>query len=130
MATTKKKAAKKTPNKKTSVKKTATISTTRKKPAAKVNKSNAAKKPATVKKTPIVKVAKPQSAAVKARLTMLQDEFEQLSHLKSRLDIIGRPTKKSELIRAGIQVLATMTDAGLKSAVAKVPVIADNKPKK
>jgi hypothetical protein len=50
--------------------------------------------------------------------------------LKERLIKLGQPSKKSELLRAGIMQLTAMTDAALKAALAKVPAIKTGRPKK
>jgi len=62
--------------------------------------------------------------------TMPKDEYAQLSQLKSRLIAMGHPVKKSELLRAGIKLLASMNDATLKSTMADIPVIKTGRPKK
>ena len=62
--------------------------------------------------------------------TMPKDEYAQLSQLKSRLIAMGHPVKKSELLRAGIKLLANMNDATLKSTMAGIPVIKTGRPKK
>lgn len=62
--------------------------------------------------------------------TMPKDEYAQLATLKSRLATLGQPAKKSELLRAGIKLLAAMTDARLKTVLAAVPVIKTGRPKK
>lgn len=62
--------------------------------------------------------------------TMPRDEYAQLAALKARLLALGHPAKKSELLRAGIKLLAAMTDLRLKKAMADVPVIKTGRPKK
>jgi len=62
--------------------------------------------------------------------TMPKDEYAQFSVLKSRLLALGRPAKKSELLRAGIKLLSGMTDLRLKKAMADVPIIKTGRPKK
>jgi hypothetical protein len=62
--------------------------------------------------------------------TMPKDEYAQLSQLKSRLTAMGHPVKKSELLRAGIKLLANMSDVALKSTMAEIPVIKTGRPKK
>jgi hypothetical protein len=41
---------------------------------------------------------------------------------------IGRPAKKSEMLRAGIKALAGMNDAALVAALAAVPAIETGRP--
>ena len=62
--------------------------------------------------------------------TMPKDEYVQLSVLKKRLEVLGQPAKKSELLRAGIKLLTNMSDAQLKEALLNVPVIKTGRPKK
>jgi vancomycin resistance protein YoaR len=125
-----------------------------KKPAAaKPSTTIAAKKPAS---TPAIAtkavtktVAKPKAVVVKKEVkkddkkhkaekikmerdsfTMPKDEYAQLSQLKSRLNAMGHPVKKSELLRAGIKLLASMSDATLKTTMDRIPVIKTGRPKK
>ena len=62
--------------------------------------------------------------------TMPKDEYAQLTLLKARLMAMGQPAKKSELLRAGIKLLAVMSDNTLKAALAKIPVIKTGRPNK
>ncbi len=62
--------------------------------------------------------------------TMPKDEYAQLAILKIRLAELGQPAKKSELLRAGIQLLVSMTDVRLKAAMAVIPAIKTGRPKK
>lgn len=62
--------------------------------------------------------------------TMPKDEYEKIGELKSRMIGLGHPVKKSELLRAGIMLLAEMNDTALKSTMKKVPVIKTGRPKK
>jgi len=62
--------------------------------------------------------------------TMPKDEYAQLANLKNRLAELGQPAKKSELLRAGIQLLVAMTDVRLKAAMAMIPAIKTGRPKK
>ena len=82
------------------------------------------------------KKAKPEKAKVeKIRMvrdsfTMPKDEYAQLTLLKARLTSMGQPAKKSELLRAGIKLLAAMSDNTLKTTLAKIPVIKTGRPNK
>ena len=82
------------------------------------------------------KKAKPEKAKVeKIRMerdsfTMPKDEYAQLTLLKARLNSMGQPAKKSELLRAGIKLLAAMSDNTLKTTLAKIPVIKTGRPNK
>jgi hypothetical protein len=62
--------------------------------------------------------------------TMPKDEYAQLTLLKARLSSMGQSAKKSELLRAGIKLLAAMSDNTLKTTLAKIPVIKTGRPKK
>jgi len=108
-------AAKPKPAEKTSAKPTATK--TVKKPA---KKSAAADKKA---KQPKVKMERDS-------FTMPKEEYAQITVLKARLQTIGQPAKKSELLRAGIMLLAAMSDNTLKATLAKIPAIKTGRPKK
>lgn len=82
------------------------------------------------------KKAKPEKAKVeKIRMerdsfTMPKEEYAQLTLLKARLTSMGQPAKKSELLRAGIKLLAAMSDNTLKTTLAKIPVIKTGRPNK
>lgn len=52
------------------------------------------------------------------RYTIPVGEYADLVALKKRLDALGIKTKKSVLLRAGLKLLAAMTDAPLKRLVA------------
>jgi hypothetical protein len=62
--------------------------------------------------------------------TMPKEEYVQFSALKKRLEVLGQPAKKSELLRAGIKLLTDMTDAHLKATMLSIPVIKTGRPKK
>jgi hypothetical protein len=98
------------------------------KPLAKVvPKAAVAKKP--VKKTE--KKAKPEKVKMERdSFTMPKDEYAQIALLKARLSKMGQPAKKSELLRAGIKLLAAMSDNTLKTTLAKIPVIKTGRPNK
>lgn len=76
---------------------------------------------------------KPKSDKVKMErdsFTMPKDEYAQIALLKARLTSLGQPAKKSELLRAGIKLLAAMSDNTLKTTLAKIPVIKTGRPNK
>jgi hypothetical protein len=76
---------------------------------------------------------KPKSDKVKMErdsFTMPKDEYAQITILKARLTSLGQPAKKSELLRAGIKLLAAMSDNTLKTTLAKIPVIKTGRPNK
>ena len=107
-------------------------------PVAKVIAKPANKAKPVVTKTNTKKTAKKDPKKVKTEkvkmerdsFTMPKDEYAQLSLLKARLTAMGQPAKKSELLRAGIKLLAAMSDNTLKTTLAKVPVIKTGRPNK
>lgn len=117
------------------------VKTTAAKPAAKTATAkpataSSAAKPAAAKKAVKEKTAKPvKEKTPKLKMerdsfTMPKTEYAQFQVLKDRLNKLGQPAKKSELLRAGIMQLSAMTDAALKAALAKVPAIKTGRPKK
>ena len=58
---------------------------------------------------------------VRHRFAISHAEFELLSVLKARMSWIDRPTKRGELLRAGLVALASLSDAELKDAVDRLP---------
>lgn len=125
--------------KKAVVIKAAPVKVGAKKPVAKkaAVKIPVAKKPE-IKKPDIKKLDKKTSKKAKPEkvkmerdsFTMPKDEYAQLTLLKARLNTMGQPAKKSELLRAGIKLLAAMSDNTLKTTLAKIPVIKTGRPKK
>ena len=111
----------------------ATESTTSKpepiKAAAKTEVAKNTKIKAVKAEKPIV-VKAPKIKMVRDSFTIPKDEFAQLELLKERLISIGKPAKKSELLRAGIMLLTAMTDAKLKSSLSVVPTIKTGRPAK
>lgn len=94
------------------------------KPARKsATKTAAADKKAKQPKPPKVKMERDS-------FTMPKDEYAKLAALKARLQTLGQPAKKSELLRAGVMLLAAMSDNTLKATLAKVPAIKTGRPKK
>ena len=82
-----------------------------------------APKPVKIVKTPKVKMERDS-------FTMPKAEYAQFHVLKERLQKLGSPVKKSELLRAGIMQLSAMTDAALSAVMSKVPTIKTGRPKK
>ncbi len=121
---------------KTAASKTAASKPTASKPVA--MKTGA--KPAATKKPEKVKAEKAPKEPAKEKVqkikmerdsfTMPKTEYAQFHVLKERLNKLGQPAKKSELLRAGIMQLSAMTDAALKAAMSKVPAIKTGRPKK
>jgi len=74
-----------------------------------------------------VKAKKPK--LVRDSFTIPKDEYAVIETLKQRSAALAQPVKKSELLRAGLKVLAAMSDAALRSAVQAVPSIKTGRPK-
>lgn len=90
-----------------------------------VVKTKPAAKPAPVK---TAKVKKPKM--VRDSFTMPKPEFAVLDVLKARASKLAHPTKKTELIRAGIKALAAMSDAAFLAAIKAVPNLKTGRPAK
>ncbi len=97
-------------------------------PKAKPVKAKAAKveKPAKAEKP--VKAKKPK--LVRDSYAMPETEYAQIAQLKKRLSALGSEVKKSELLRAGVAVLAALDDAALKAATDRVERIKTGRPAK
>jgi len=72
----------------------------------------------------------PKPKLVRDSFTIPRAEYAVLDALKQRLIQLARPAKKSEVLRAGIKLLATLPDAALQDALAAVPEIKTGRPKK
>jgi len=66
---------------------------------------------------------------VRDSFTIPRDEYSAIDGLKLRLARLGRITKKSELLRAGLKLLATLSDDSLAQTLATVPSIKTGRPK-
>lgn len=77
------------------------------------------------------KAVKPKKAKlVRDSFTMPENEYARIAELKKRLLDKGVVAKKSELLRAGVAVLAALDDAGLAAAMEKVEIIKTGRPAK
>jgi hypothetical protein len=117
---------------------------TPKPPARRPRAAAAAKKTATAKSAARAKPAKKSSAkAVPAKpakakkeklvrdsFAIPKAEYSVLDELKSRAIKLARPTKKSELLRAGIKALTAMPEKAFLEALKAVPAIKTGRPKK
>ena len=106
------------------------------KPAAPARKAVAA--PAAVKAKAAAPTAasalpvaapKPKHKLVRDSFTIPKTEYAVLEGLKLRAANLKRPTKKSELLRAGVAALHAMTDKAFLAAVAGVPSLKTGRPK-
>ena len=131
--------------------KTASAKVPAKKTAASNVKAGLATKPAKSKKekvaTPAAKpaAAPPKAAAaakeakeakakkpklVRDSFTIPKNEYTVLEDLKMRAAKLGRPAKKSEVLRAGVMALAAMGDAAFLASVSGVPAVKTGRPAK
>ena len=101
-------------------------------------KNAAAKAPATAPGKPAAPKPAPKPAPVEVKVkhklvrdsfTIPKTEYVVLESLKVRAADLKRPTKKSELIRAGIAVLKKMGDKEFLAAVSGVPSLKTGRPK-
>lgn len=113
-----------------------------KSPARKVPTGKAAVKKAAPKKaaakaplskafapTELEKAAKHKKPKlVRDSFTIPKAEYVVLDELKQRAVKLTRPAKKSEVLRAGIKLLAALTDAAFLTALAQVPTIKTGRP--
>ncbi len=98
------------------------------KPAAKPAPKQVAK---AAKPVALPKPAKPPKAKlVRDSFTMPQSDFALIAALKERALGFKRPTKKSELLRAGLQALAGLNDAALQGALNALAPLKPGRPKK
>lgn len=99
-------------------------------PAAAPKVKPAAKKAA----APAQAKAAPKAEKVKAKLirdsfTMPREDWDLIQYLKERALVFKRPTKKSELLRAGLQALVGLSDAKLQAALEKLTPLKAGRPK-
>jgi hypothetical protein len=58
---------------------------------------------------------------VRDSFSMPKEDYAVLQDLKARAAGLGRPAKKSEVLRAGVQALAAMGDAAFLAQVGALP---------
>ncbi|MDP2804824.1 MAG: hypothetical protein Q8O24_02665 [Gallionellaceae bacterium] len=104
---------------------------TDKKPVKKalVLRNSVAPKTAAVSVEPKEKKEK-KPKVVRDSFTMPQVDYDLIAELKQRAQKAGLHVKKSELLRAGLQVLAKQTAAQLKQTVVNLEKIKTGRPKK
>lgn len=66
---------------------------------------------------------------VRDSFTLPREDFELIAALKDRALDFKRPTKKSELLRAGLQVLASLDQAKLRTALDALRPLKAGRPK-
>lgn len=67
---------------------------------------------------------------VRDSYAMPEAEYAKIAELKKRMAALGSETKKSELLRGGIAVLAALNDAELKAVMARIERIKTGRPAK
>ncbi len=67
---------------------------------------------------------------VRDSFTIPKAEYAQIAAMKKRAMALGIEVKKSELIRAGLALLATTSDAVLRKALGNVPTLKTGRPGK
>lgn len=75
-------------------------------------------------------IAKLKYKVVRDSFTLPKAEYAILDGLKRRAAQLKRPTKKSEVLRAGIAALLAMSDDRFLKALDAVPVIKTGRPKR
>jgi len=76
-----------------------------------------------------VQASTPKAKLVRDSFTMPQKDFALIAVLKDRALGFKRPTKKSELLRAGLQVLAALTAPALRAALESLTPLPTGRPK-
>jgi hypothetical protein len=90
--------------------------------------------------TPAKRKSSPMTAALPVQVvkkdklirdsfTLPREDFELIAALKDRALDFKRPTKKSELLRAGLQVLASLDQAKLRTALDALRPLKAGRPK-
>ena len=114
-----------------------------KRTAAPVKVSRAAKKAAAPAPAPTPKTVtaspaktskkkdKPEKVkVVRDSFTIPKAEYVQIANMKKRAMALGVEIKKSELIRAGLQMISNLPDASFKKALSAVPALKTGRPSK
>ena len=109
-----------------------------KRPVAKPAAAKPAPKKAIVRKavTPkpvaVAKASKPEKhkkpKLIRDSFTIPKDEYEMLGELKARAVNLKQPAKKSEVLRAGIKLLASLGNAQFLAALSGVPSLKTGRP--
>lgn len=128
MATTRKPAAKAPAAPKPQAKKAAPAPAA--KPAKALAKPKAGKgdKAEKADKDKADKAKKPK--LVRDSFTIPKSEYTVIEALKLRAAKLGQPTKKSEVLRAGVMALAAMGDAAFLATITGVPALKTGRPAK
>ena len=73
--------------------------------------------------------AKPKNKLVRDSFTIPKSEYIVLENLKLRAANLKRPTKKSEVLRAGVAMLQALGDKAFLAALNAVPSLKTGRPK-
>ena len=77
------------------------------------------------------KKAKPEKIkVVRDSFTIPKSEYAAIADMKKRAMVAGKEVKKSELLRAGLMLLATASDSVFAKALAQVPALKTGRPGK
>jgi hypothetical protein len=98
------------------------------KPASQPNTKVTTRQTVATEKVKAVKEKKVK--VVRDSFTIPKTEFDQLSVMKKRATALGVDIKKSEVIRAGLQLLSGLADAAFTKALTSVPTIKTGRPSK
>ena len=86
--------------------------------------------PIKVAKAKPVKAKPEKIKPVRDSFTFPKNEYLVIDALKKRAVALGHPSKKSELLRAGIKALSVMSDTAFATAIRQVPAIKTGRPGK
>jgi len=75
-------------------------------------------------------VKKPKLKVVRDSFTMPQSEYQKIAEIKELCQKAGLPVKKSEVLRAGLQVLSAMADAQMLNTLNGLDKIKTGRPNK
>lgn len=100
------------------------------KPAVHAAKTAETVKPAAPEKAPKPKEAKKKNKVVRDSFTMPEADYAKLAALKARCVSAGVAVKKSELLRAGLQVLETLPAKKLLAIIAGIENVKTGRPAK
>jgi hypothetical protein len=100
-----------------------------KKPRQAVSPASAPSKPEAIQAAS-AESPKPKQKPVRDGFTMPRHDFALIGTLKERMVAFRRPTRKSELLRAGLHALMALPDARLAAALDGLAPLRPGRPKK
>ena len=95
-------------------------------PSTQPEKTASPPAPAPAEKMPFPEKTK-KTKMVRDSFTMPKAEYAALDELKQRGALLGCPLKKSQLLRAGVKLLAALPDARLLAALAEISSLKSDK---